>query len=71
MYVCVPDAGMGPDASCWSMSVCSQGVISSSQALTSDWRAEEREDITPSARALIYTFVVKQGEVACLRERTL
>ena len=51
--VIAPEAGIGFRASCWSVSVCSHGTISSSQALTSDWRADESEVMTLLVRAWI------------------
>lgn len=42
----VPDSKIGPIDSCCNVKVCSQTVISSSQAFTSDWRAEDMDCIT-------------------------
>jgi hypothetical protein len=40
-------------AACWArVRVCSQGRISSSQAFTSDWRADDMAERTPSMRGL-------------------
>lgn len=49
-----PDACIGPDTNCSRVRVCSHGFISSSHALTSDWRADDMDCITPSTRDLIY-----------------
>ena len=45
---------MGPETICSMVRVCSHGFISSSHALTSDWRAEDMDCIIPSIRDLIY-----------------
>lgn len=48
---------MGPETICSMVRVCSHGFISSSHALTSDWRADDMDCITPSMRDLIYGHI--------------
>ena len=61
-----PEDCMGPETNCSMVRVCSHGFISSSHALTSDWRAEDMDCIIPSIRNLIYLSWM--GNIFCYQK---
>ena len=71
-----PEDCMGPETNCSMVRVCSHGFISSSHALTSDWRAEDMDCIIPSIRDLIYLslmmglFVIKRRNPDVYKKKT-